>query len=75
MRKTAPMHRESLPLLFALSLPLVGAAGLLPAGGAPATPLPVSLAIEPVLPRPVVLHLPAGAAAVPLPVAGVWLNF
>ena len=69
------MVKESLPLLIALSLPLVGAAGLLPAAGPGRQPVPVSAPAAAVVSRPVLLQLPLQVLAAPLPVAGVWLNF
>ena len=73
------MFRESLPLLIALSLPLAGVAGLLPAGGreaGKAMPVAISAPAGRATPVPVRLSPPASPPlGQPLPVAGVWLNF
>ena len=71
------MFRESLPLLIALSLPLAGVAGLLPAGGREGgKAMPVTVSAPAAHFTPVLLSAPASPPlGTPLPVAGVWLNF
>lgn len=67
------MLKESLPLLIALSLPLLGSAGLSPEGAGPAPVAVSEPAFAPVA-RSIVLQLPAEVPAQP-PIAGIWLNF
>ena len=74
MRKTWPMVKESLPLLIALSLPLLGAAGLSPGGGAGPSLVVVSEPAVAPAARSIMLQLPAEVPA-QSPIAGLWLNF